>query len=262
MNKRNELVKHLRTDEDKYLVFRMLDKVDMVLKDHRVSFTDFLDPHQISVGTQILNKIDNISYTVNGIIDSAERKIIIVYPKYLEKESIEVPINVIKFTGDFNKEDISHRDILGSILGLGVKREKIGDIYINKGHAYIIAYKEINEYIALYMDKVSKYKVIIEEISSDEINRVEENYKLIYSTIPSLRLDVVLSAGFGVSRSSLSKKMNNDRVKVNWKPINQSSYTLSPGDMISFRGMGRIQLLEVNGKSKKDRLKVVIKRFL
>lgn len=262
MSKREDLIKHLQTNEERYTGLRLLDKVDKVLKDHREVFTDFLDPYQVSLCLPILKKIGDINFYTCGIAQEAERKIILLLPEYMEMEENNIPITGVKLLGDFTKNDISHRDVLGSILGLGIKREKIGDIYTGDGYAYIIAFKEICKYISLYLDKISKYKVSSEEVTTEEINKLEDNYKLINATVPSLRLDVILSAGFNGSRSSIAKKINNDRVKVNWKPVNQSSYTLNKGDMISYKGLGRVQLLDIIGKTKKDRLKVTIKRYI
>jgi len=262
MDKEN-LIKHLKTKEDRYLGLRLLDKVEFVLKNYTIGFTDFLDPYQISLCMPILSRIEKIGYITNGIVSGAERQIIILYPEYMNNpDENDIPINALRINGDFRKTDISHRDVLGAILGLGIKREKIGDIYTYEGYAYIISFKEICDYILYYLDKISKYKVEVEKVSLRDIASLEDNYKLIYSTVPSLRLDVILSVGFEESRSSITKRINNDRVKVNWKPVNQISYFLNPGDIISFKGMGRIQLMELNGKSKKDRFKIIIKRFL
>lgn len=256
------LVKHIKKKEDYQVVMKALDKAESVLKNHRILCTDFYDPYQITICSHVLNNILDVRFAIVGGHEGAERQVMIIYPEYMSMEEIDSPIGALKITGKFNKDDLSHRDFLGSILGLGLKREKTGDILVSDGQANVIAFREICEYIRLNLEKVARYKVDVENISFDEMIKNELEYKLIHTTVAALRLDTVLAAGFGESRSSISKLINNDRVKVNWKVVNEPAYTLSEGDVISFRGKGRIFLESIGGKSKKDRYKVVIKRII
>ncbi len=256
------LTRHIRNFDDKIFISRVLDRAEVVLKNYIPRNTDFCDPYQISLCKPILNKLGELKYFVTGGFNQPERQIIVLFPDYMEKEEVESPLEFLQIKGDFDKNNLSHRDILGAVLGLGIKREKIGDIIICKNCAYIVAFKEICDFINGNLEKISHYKVETNVVGFDDIKIPEENYKLIETTVQSLRLDALVGIGFGESRSSLSKLIGNERVKVNWKPINNPAHLLHEGDVVSFKGKGRIMLLAVGNKTKKDRYKVTIKRMI
>ncbi|MBB6216974.1 RNA-binding protein YlmH [Anaerosolibacter carboniphilus] len=259
---REGLTRHIRSAEDKIIISRMLDRAEAVLKNYIPRNTDFFDPYQISLCRPILNKLDELKYFIAGGVAQSERQIIVMFPDYMEPEEIESPLSVLQIDGDFENNNLSHRDILGAILGLGIKREKIGDIIVSANCAYIVSFKEICDFMNGNLAKISRYSIETNLVDLENIKIQEENYKLIETTVPSLRLDALVGVGFGESRSSLSKMIGNDRVKVNWKPINNPAHPVHEGDVISFKGKGRILLLEVGNKTKKDRYKVTIKRMI
>ncbi|QEK11981.1 hypothetical protein FQB35_06135 [Crassaminicella thermophila] len=256
------LIKHIKKHEERQLIMKTLNKVESVLKSHTIRCTDFYDPYQISLCIPILENIMDIKYVIEGGYEKAERKVIIIYPEYMSLDEKNCPISAIKISGKFQEEDLTHRDFLGAILGLGLKREKIGDILVGDRQANIIAFKELNDFIRLNLEKISKYKVTVEESSFHDLIKVQEDFKLVYTTVASLRLDTIAGAGFGESRNAIARLISNDRAKVNFKPVNQPSYILNEGDIISFKGKGRIILDTIGNKTKKDRYKVLIKRMI
>ncbi|WZL74769.1 YlmH/Sll1252 family protein [Clostridiaceae bacterium 35-E11] len=256
------LTKHIKNYENQQLTARIIDKAESVLKNYTVCYTDFYDPYQIALGTSVLDNIPDIKYLVTGGYKKAERQIIIIYPAFMESKEVDIPMIILNIQGRFAKQDLTHRDFLGAILGLGLKREKVGDILVGEGQANIVIFEELWDYIQFNLDKVSNYKVNIQKITTEDMIEVEENFKRIQATAPSLRLDVIVSIGFGESRNTLSKLIKNDNVKVNWQPINQSSYIVSEGDVISFRGKGRIILEQIGAKTKKDRYKITVKKLI
>lgn len=256
------LTRHINSIEDKIFISRVLDRAEGVLKNYSPRNTDFCDPYQISLCRPILSKIRELKYFVSGGFGQAERQIIVMFPDYMESDEIDNPLRCLRIDGNFEQDSISHRDVLGSVLGLGIKREKIGDIIISKNCGYIVSFKDICDFIDGNLEKISRYKVETKIVTLEDIQIPQEKYKLIETTVPSLRLDVMIGVGFGESRNSLSKMIGNDKVKVNWKPINNPAHLVHEGDVISFKGKGRIVLLEVGNKTKKDRLKVTIQRMI
>ncbi|WP_129596379.1 RNA-binding protein [Anaerophilus nitritogenes] len=259
---KEKLIKHIKNDEERKIVMKVLNKMESSLKGYTIKASDFYDPYQISLCESIFRNFDDINYKIFGGYEKAERKIMIFYPEYMELQKEDCPICGIRIYGKFSKEDISHRDFLGAILNLGLKREKIGDILIDDGQANVIIFKELYDYIQINLEKISKYKVNVELIPFSNMIQVQEETKIINTTVASLRIDSILSAGFKESRSSIGRNIQYDKVKVNFKPINQSSYMLKEGDLISVRGKGRIILDQIENKTKKDRYRVIIKRMI
>ncbi|TCO78963.1 YlmH family RNA-binding protein [Marinisporobacter balticus] len=256
------LTKNIKNNEERQWIMKTLSKVESVCKGHIIKYTDFYDPYQIAVCVPTLNQIVEVKYLIAGGYEQAERKVIIIYPEYMQVKKEDFPICAIRVTGKFEKNDLTHRDFLGAILNLGLKREKVGDILVRDGQADMIVSEELCDFIRMNLEKISKYRINIEQITFDALINVQEDFRLVCSTVASLRLDAIIGVGFGESRNAISKLISNDRVKVNFRPINQPSYTIAEGDLISFKGKGRIILDKIGNKTKKDKYQICIKRMI
>ncbi len=259
---KEKLTRHLTCAQDKLLVLRMLEKIERVEKQYIPYYTDFLDPYQLSLCKSVLANVRDVAYCIFGGIESAERNVLTIYPETMTTYGLENPLEAIRITGNFSEDEITHRDVLGAVLGLGIKREKIGDILVGEGEIHFIAFKEICSFLCISLEKISRYKVHIEPVAFEVLQKPIEQFKQILGTVSSLRLDSILALGFGESRSGISKLVHHNNVKVNWKAVNHMDYEVKEGDVISLKGKGRIVLEEVGNKTKKDRQKVVIKRLM
>ena len=140
-----------------------------------------------------LSKIYDIKYSVDGGYDNAERKVIFIYPYYMEYEDIECPLEIVQVEGNFKFKEISHKDYLGAILNLGIVREKIGDIIIHENFCQVVVTSGICDFLTINLNKVSRNKVIVKKISRDDIIPNSPNYKDISFTVSSQRLDCIIS---------------------------------------------------------------------
>ena len=160
-------------------------------------------------------------------------------------------------------EKLSHRNYLGSILGLGIKREKIGDIVVKESSATAIVLKDVAEYILYNLLKIGRINAEVEYGSPEDVNSIEPSkFKEIKCTVPSLRLDCIISHGFGISRSKVGPLFTSSKVYLNWEPESKLSTQVKEGDVISIKGKGRIILSEVGNVTRKDRIAVVIRKLV
>ena len=90
----------------------------------------------------------------------------------------------------------------------------------------------------------------------------EEKVKIISATVAALRLDAVAAAGYGTSRSRMADEIKSQNVKINWKEAKNAAQSVEAGDVISFRGRGRVELAEVRGTTKKGRFSITLKRYI
>ncbi|NMA87250.1 MAG: RNA-binding protein, partial [Tissierellia bacterium] len=235
---------------------RLLDKIEIVLNRHIIQSTDFLDPYEIQVSIFVLNQFDNIAYCIFGGLEDSERKIIIIYPHYyiLGEEDIELNyLMIYDYISGF-----SHRDFLGTVLGLGINREKIGDILIHEDYTQIIVKKEISDFILISLKKIGRENVKIKEIKRKDLVPVKLEYREITTTASSLRLDNIISSALNLSRKESQRLIDLNFVKVNWESINRFHREIEDGDMVSVRGYGRF-IVELLGKTRKDRYRINIK---
>ena len=245
-------------DNDKLIdMRRVLDKIEIVINNHSLETTDFLDPYERLLAKSILNRFDEISYEENGGVNKAERKTINIYPSYYTDIEIPKNLRIIRISG--NIEDLSHRDFLGAILNLGIKRAKIGDILVCKSHADVIVKNDVADFIFFNLERISNKKVSVSEIGFDLVADEEILYKEIEKTLSSLRLDVYISSSYNLSRQESLDIIKSGKVKVNWMPMDKPFKELVEGDVIAIRGYGRSNLYAVHGLSKKGKIKATIR---
>ncbi len=247
---------HIRDSDKKLKIRRIIDKIQMVSRNHVKESTDFLDPYERDLAHSILNKFSELMYTENGGFKEAERKIITIFPDYIEN-IIDDDIEVLRVKVDI--KNLSHKDFLGALMNLGIIRNKVGDILLYDNYADIICKKEIADFIIFNLEKVGNKNVKVEKSSIDELASTPLEFKEIFKIISSLRLDSYISACYNLSRSNSIKMIQSGKVKVNWKEIEKGSTELNEGDMISVKGYGRSILYSTGGLTKKENIKAIIR---
>ena len=241
----------------KYIYERVSDKVEQFYTSGKIVATNFLDPSEVM---QVMGAVKFVEHTCWGGFDSAERKIILV--------GIEVSENVNDVAQDFisairivsDDGELSHRSVLGTVLGLGIKREMIGDIIVQNNLCDIIISKNVTEYILNNLKSIGRAKVVVREIALNEIIIPEDSSKEIKTTVSSLRVDSVISAGYGISREKSTALVKGELVKLNHVIIKNAVKSVREGDLISVRGKGRLEIREIGGTSKSGRIKIILAR--
>lgn len=254
---KDKYVSHIKDNEKLIDMRRIIDKIEIVLNNHSCESTDFLDPYERLLAKSIINRFSEIEYMENGGVIQSERQIITIFPSYYNNE--DIPQNIVSLRISDDIEGLSHKDFLGAILNLGIKRSKVGDILVHEDYADVIVKKEIGDFVLFNLEKVSNKKVIVEEKSLDSISPVKILYKEINKTLSSYRLDVYISSSYNLSRQESMDIIKSGYVKVNWEPIDKPAKELGVGDIISVRGYGRSVFYSVEGLSKKGKIKATIR---
>lgn len=254
MNKSKNL-DHIST-ENKEIARRVIDLCEIVSRTKSTECTDFYNPFEVKELTSLINTYDTIRFSLIGNEDS-ESKAILIYPEYMDEVNPADYVSLVKI--DKKDYEIAHKDVLGSLLSLGIKREKLGDIIINDEAIYFYIRNEILDYVLLNLEKIKNYGVELEVIDLETpISRdLEYDEKLI--TCASARLDLVLANVYNLSRSDAKNAIEAGLVKLNYKVTYKISEMLEVGDMVSMRRRGRFIVGDYLGLSKKDKLKLIIK---
>lgn len=245
-------------DDERIMLSRVYDAMRSTAKSHAVKTTQFLNGHELSLSLNALSKSDCVCFSAYGGYDEAERKVIAFYPEYA---SAQYNISVIKVSGR-DIENLSHRDYLGSVLALGIRREKIGDIIICEENGYIFCLDDISQYIMTQLEKIANKPVKLNLCDPSDIVIPPKKFKEISATVSSLRLDSVVSAGAKISRSDAALLIKSGNVTINWEKTVNISASVKEGHLISVKGLGRMELAHIRGETKKGRLAVIIKRFI
>ena len=175
-----------------------------------------------------------------------------------DETDAELPFKAVVFNYPEDRH-LSHRDFLGSLMALGIKRELVGDILVGNGRTAVFI---MNTAIPLVkeMTKVGSCGVKITEDFSDADIPAQE-YDELRSTVASLRLDAVISAWLRLSREKSAELIKSKGVLHNRVMTFSPSDRVEEGDRFSIRGFGKMELSEIGGQSKKDRIFITVRKF-
>lgn len=213
------------------------------------TFSDFLNLEEENV----LHALHlNMNYRLYGGYDGAERCIAAFG---FDIDNHDYPITIIKAEPLSLKfaDALTHRDFLGSLMGLGIKREVLGDIVIAENIGYIFCLNSIAEYIVQNLNKVKHTTVkcsVIDKLPETAVKKPEKKQIIAASE----RLDVIVSAVYNFSRSAVKELFNARKIYVNSRLCENFSHIPKENDIISVRGYGRFVYNGVLGNTKKNRL--------
>jgi len=253
---------HLKDPEERFAMTRILDLAEKVLVNHEIGLTDFYDPHLLGLAKDILRGFPRLRFEFSGGYEEAERKRILLCQDYYQPGFADFNLGCVKIESSRDFERLNHRDFLGAILGLGLRREKIGDIIVADDAAFCITTSELAEYIDRNLSQVGQVAVrtsLLPNLENNLSNWVK--YKEVRTTVASLRLDSVSSHGFNVSRSQAGQDIKGGKVKLNWKETNNPGKEIREGDVISYRGYGRIIVHKIVGNTKKGRIALLLHKL-
>ncbi|NEU29447.1 RNA-binding protein [bacterium LRH843] len=253
------IYQHFRTEERPF-VDQVLEWQEDVKHRYKERLSDFLDPRQQEIVRMVIGNDDEISLSFLGGLEHAERKRALLTPPYLETS--EEDFQLALFSIDYPEKFVTlkHRDILGAMLNLGLKREKFGDIILADGMVQVMTTSDVAEYVELNVQKIGKATVKLNRIPLTEHIKPEEDWEEGSATVSSMRLDVVLSQIYRLSRTKVSPYIDKGLVKVNWKVIDQPAFVVATGDYLSVRGYGRAYIIDTLGITKKDKIRLHYKK--
>ena len=222
-------------------------------------FSDFLGLSEIS---ELSVMRFSAPVTLWGGYEEAERCVACFGDRDYFNDNSDYPIKCILIQPVNQKfaDLLSHRDFLGSLMGLGIRREVLGDIIINENCGYLFCLDTIADYIIENLTQVRHTTVkceITEKIPADVLPQ-PENREIIVS---SERLDVIVSAIYKMSRSQVLPIFHTEKVFVNGAIKTSPSATLNIDDKVSVRGFGRFIYKGVLRTTKKDRLVIGVEVF-
>lgn len=264
MEKSELIAKFARSDEDKLLFARVLDKMAAAERRSIPAATNFLTAREQTLIEPMLRAAGCADFHFFGGAEDAERAVCCFLPEYLDESYLtgeDSPIAAVRAV--FRAQDaISHRDLLGSLMGSGIKRETVGDLYVGEGRCDFLVTREILPYVLQNLTSAGRAQLSLSEIGFDEIVvppvRVQEKRE----SVSALRLDSIVAAGCNLSRSSAAELIRRGAVTLEHLPCEKPDKAVAPGSVISIRGQGRLKLASVDGTTRKGRTAVTILKYL
>ncbi|PLS16609.1 RNA-binding protein [Bacillus sp. M6-12] len=253
------IYQHFRPEEKEF-IDQAQNLKEQVRNSYAPKLTDFLDPREQQILMSITGNDAEVKIEFFGGGEHTERKRAMLFPDYFIPG--EEDYQVVLFEVIYPKKFVAmeHRQILGTLMSLGLKREKFGDVLISGDSVQIVAAKEIENYLLANLNKVGKSAVALKEKPLEKIIQAEEKWEETVTTVSSMRLDVVLSSLLNLSREKTKALIISGKVKVNFKEEENTSEECREGDILSVRGFGRCKILSIDGKTKKDKWRITAGR--
>lgn len=268
MTKKELLDRCAHDSDERVLLARVLDKLELTRQRGIPGCTMFLSPAQQAAVSDLLTLWGSPRHVFFGGYPDAERRLCAFLPDWQEEDALwsdeeEQPLCVVE--AEFSSGgDLSHRDLLGSLMGLGLTREKLGDIlHPEPTRAQVVALKEVGSILTAQWESAGRHKCkSVKLIPLSQLAPRPPQVKIIRDTVATLRLDAVLASGFSLSRTKAAAYISSGKVSVNHRECLKNDKPVEEGDVLTCRGLGKCVIREVTGQSRKGRIMLVLERYI
>ena len=243
-------------ESDKLCLARLSDAIKMADIKNIPSFLGFLNEREFSICKSFLEK-EHIKHSFFGGYSDALRVFVAVLPDWAD--DVRFPFVCLKF--EFKSTySLSHRDFLGTIMSLGIERDKVGDILVSEGNAFVFVSKSVSDFCIENISKVGGVGVSI-SLYEGEVLR-NQGFEEISTTIASDRADCVVGAICNLSRERAKEFILSGNLIVNHIICESITMKIKNNDVLSLKGKGKFIVLNLDDKTKKGRTKLILNKYL
>ena len=270
---------------DRILLANLEDKMRQADEWYTVTNSSFFDMRERSLAVRQCREKCRCGYAFYGGYEDAERKVAVFYPRelieneskdenaekienvrriedYFRDEPESCPLTVIRASLKKGSPQLGHRDYLGSLMGLGIRRDVIGDIIVHDDGADIVVLKEIADFLVMNYSKAARANLIISEVPITEIRPSKVQIVQKDESVASLRLDAMISAAFRISRGKSAEAIKAGLVYVSDVCEKKTDKIVDLGDKLVLRGKGKAVVKNIGRTTDKGRTIVTIARYM
>ncbi|GEO66148.1 RNA-binding protein [Levilactobacillus spicheri] len=250
------ITQHFRPDEAPFIA-AVGNWLQQSQDEYRPVLTHFLNPRQVYVATTLARRAD-VPVRFSGGYPGAEMQRALFYPDYYQPTDTDFELSLVRIDYPVKFATLHHSQILGTLLGSGIEREIIGDILTDGQTWQLVTETGMLDYLTGQVDRIGRVKARL--VPADWATRVRplDEWTPETATLSSLRLDNIVGSGFHLSRHRAKELIEAGKIRVNWADTEKPDYELDVADLVSVRGFGRIRLDEVAGRTKKEKIRVVL----
>lgn len=261
---KEKILRYYKGSELEETAIRCVDLAEQTRKTQKFRVSPFLNEAEQELARTVAANYEDVNVEFDGGYHGAERqRAIFVHPDFRGKLDGVAGIAVLRAEWKDNSRRVGHRDALGSLMGYGIDRGCAGDILVSENSVRFILDRKVAQAVKNELLCIGGVKVTaVEEDDPANIIPREERVKEIKATVASLRIDAIAAAGFGMSRTRAAEDIEGEKVQLNWQTVKNVAQAVKQGDVISFRGRGRVEVESVGGQTKKNRTAVALKRYI
>ncbi|WKY42998.1 YlmH/Sll1252 family protein [Eubacteriaceae bacterium ES2] len=220
-------------------------------------YFDFFD-ERLQMKIEDIIKHYSVQYLFFGGNENAQRQMLCIYPDYIEESALEWPICSLVFEV---KGNIDHRNVLGTLMSLGISRDLLGDIDVSEKWSQIIVNERIADFITANLRQINHTKVDLKVKKIEEILVFERHFEQKEIVVASSRLDGMIGKIFGHSRQASLEMIRQKKVRLNYQEVTKKDCRISGGDIISLRGKGKARIVSMDEKTKKGNIKMIVEIY-
>jgi len=244
--------------EDVDLASNIFDKLVLCSITSNITFVPyFCTPNVWKNLMSIAGELEVKVYSF-GVFKEADRRMIAFSPY---EDILSYPIKLLKVNSNTKFNKIGHRDYLGSLMALGIKREKMGDLVINQGICYFPVCEDLADYICMNLSSVGKCPCSVAITSQDLELELENNFSLLHISVASMRIDNIVSQLCNISRGISKEEIKASKVLIDYEAC-KSDKIVSDGDLVTIRGFGKYKVIDQTGFTKSGKSKVTVKKYI
>ena len=259
---RNNIDKIAANSDDRVLLAKLWDKINAGMRRNTPAFTAFLSPREQEMARYLFGEQRGlVSF---GGYQTAERRCLCYLPEYMDEDDLygdDSPVACLRATF-YDGDSPTHRDFLGGLMACGIAREAVGDICVASSSCDFFVTAQIADFVEQNLRSVGRARLRLQRIALEDAQIPQPEVKEIKDTVASLRLDSIIATGFRIGRSQAAAYISAGKAAIDGLPCEKADKAVSEGMKISVRGLGKIKVHAVSGQTKKDRLWVVIHRYI
>lgn len=255
------IYQHFRKHEHPF-VDQVLSWKEQVIRNYIPYETDFLDPREQEIVKSIIGTTnEEVRFAFFGGSESRERKRAIIAPFYEEITEEAFDIVLLEATFQSKFVTLQHRDILGAFTSLGIDRKKIGDILVAENRFQLFLTSELKEFVKMNLTNIKNTTITLKEMFTKDVIENTDEWIHKQHFVSSMRLDVIVKEIYQLSRKNAVQYIQANRVKVNFTIVDDPALPILEQDLISVRGLGRSKIVDMQGKTKKDKQRLTSARL-
>lgn len=258
MDRKRQIAALTQDREEALLLNMVCERLERAEQRGTPAASPFLTPREQALLRQLLPRC-----AFWGGIENAERAVAYFVPDDLDRAEYlaEGPVACLR-AGFHEAGSLSHRDILGALMGAGLRRDAVGDICLQGTQCDIFVLSELASYLLEQLTSAGRVPLRLERIPLTRAEKPPQAIKELRVTVSSPRLDGVLSAAFHLSRGAAAEAVRAGRVSLNDLPCLKPDRPVGEGDTLSVRGLGKLRVLSLNGNTKKGRLSLTLGKYV
>jgi RNA-binding protein YlmH len=251
--------------KDEVIISRIEDRIEQCRNGYYVTSTGLLDSHEQALAVSASKNAAGIRCMMYGGYEGAERRMLVCIPSEIpmsDAEAADGLLAVLRVTKPAISRELTHRDYLGAMLGLGIDRSVTGDILVRPDGADIIIIPEIAEFLLREFRQAGRTNIKTQLVPIKELTIPEMRTQTIRDTIPSSRLDSVVSSAFKLSRSRAAEAVRAGIVSLDHVECLKPDAKVAEGQTLVLKGKGKAVIDEIGGESKKGRIWISIRKYI